>query len=198
MMYAERLIWVGNRVRCANSMNHTSGARGALLCRRLVEAGVTFIMMQCGLLQDWDTHQKNFSTLKDRLLPPLDRSVSTLLTDLSQRGLLDKTVVMVMGEFGRTPKIGPVTENNTTDSSRRDHWSHCFSCLIGGGGIKTAQVVGASDRIGAFPRDRALHAKDLFATMYHVLGVDYDTIFHDRQDRPVPVLNHGQPISELL
>ena len=172
--------------------------QGALLCRRLVEAGVTFIMMQCGLLQDWDTHQKNFSTLKDRLLPPLDRSVSTLLADLSQRGLLDKTVVMVMGEFGRTPKIGQVTENNTTDSSGRDHWSHCFSCLIAGGGLKTAQVVGVSDRIAAFPRDRALHAKDLFATMYHVLGVDYDTIFHDRPDRPVPVLNHGQPISELL
>ena len=172
--------------------------QGALLSRRLVEAGVTFIMMQCGLRQDWDTHTKNFSTLKDKLLPPLDRAVSTLLADLSQRGLLEKTLVMVLGEFGRTPKIGQITTNNTTDYSGRDHWANCFSCLIAGGGLKTGQVVGASDRIGAYPRDRALHAKDLFATMYHVLGVDYRTTFYDRLSKPIPVLSHGQPIRELL
>lgn len=172
--------------------------QGALLSRRLVEAGVTFIMMQCGLRQDWDTHKKNFSTLKERLLPPLDRAVSMLLADLSQRGLLEQTLVMVMGEFGRTPKIGQVTENDTTGYSGRDHWANCFSCLIAGGGLKTGQVVGASDRIGAYPRNRALHAKELFATMYHVLGVDYRTTFYDPLSRPIPVLNQGQPIRELL
>ena len=172
--------------------------QGALLSRRLVEAGVTFIMMQCGLRQEWDTHKKNFSTLKEKLLPPLDRAVSTLLAELSQRGLLEKTLVMVMGEFGRTPKIGQITENDTTDYSGRDHWANCFSCLIAGGGLKTGQVIGTSDRIGAYPRDRAVHAKDLFATMYQVLGVDSQTTFYDRLSRPIPVLNHGQPIAELL
>ena len=171
--------------------------QGALLARRLVEAGVTFIMMQCGLEQDWDTHQKNFSTLKDKLLPPMDRAVSTLLSDLSQRGILDKTLVLVLGEFGRTPKIGQITSNNTTDYSGRDHWANCFSCLVAGGGLKTGQVVGSSDRIGAFPQDRAVHAQDLFATMYRVLDIDYDTMFYDRQSRPIPVLNDGQPIREL-
>jgi hypothetical protein len=172
--------------------------QGALLSRRLVEAGVTFIMMQCGLKQDWDTHKQNFSTLKEKLLPPLDQAVSALLADLSQRGMLEKTLVLVMGEFGRTPKIGQVTSNNTTDYSGRDHWANCFSCLVAGGGVKTGQAVGSSDRIAAFPRDRAVHAQDLFATMYHVLGVDYNTVFHDHQGRPIPVLNHGQPIRELL
>jgi hypothetical protein len=164
--------------------------QGAMLSRRLVEAGVTFVMMQCGLEQDWDTHKTNFSLLKDKLLPPMDRAVSTLLADLSQRGMLEKTLVLVMGDFGRTPKINK--------ASGRDHWADCFSCLVAGGGLKTGQVIGTSDRIGAFPSDRPVHAQDLFATMYHVLGVDYHKVFHDRQGRPIPVLNHGQPIRELL
>jgi len=107
-------------------------------------------------------------------------------------------MVLVTGEFGRTPRIGEVTSNNLTDYSGRDHWADCFSCLVAGGGLRTGQVVGSSDRIGAFPRDRAVHAKDLFATMDHVLGIDYHSVFYDRQNgRPVPVLDHGQPIEEL-
>ena len=172
--------------------------QGALLARRLVEAGVTFIMMQCGLRQDWDTHKQNFPTLKDKLLPPLDRAVSALLSDLAQRGMLQKTLVLLMGEFGRTPRIGEITSNNNTDQSGRDHWPNCFTCLLAGGGLRTGQVVGSSDRIGAYPRDRATHAHDLFATMYHTLGIDYHTIFHDRQSRPIPVLSDGHPIPELL
>ena len=172
--------------------------QGALLARRLVEAGVTFTMMQCGLRQDWDTHQKNFTTLKNKLLPPLDRAVAALLDDLRQRGLLEKTLVMVIGEFGRTPRIGEVTSNNTTDDSGRDHWSRCFSALVAGGGIAGGQVVGASDRMGGDPQDRPVHAQDLFATMYHLLGIDYHTLFSDAQERPIPVLADGQPIRELL
>ena len=171
--------------------------QGALLARRLVEAGVTFVMLQCGLRQDWDTHQQNFPTLKDKLLPPMDRAVSALFADLAQRGLLEKTLVLVIGEFGRTPKIGEITSNNMTDASGRDHWANCFSGLIGGGGLKAAQVVGSSDNLGAYPHTRALHAQDLFATMYHTLGIDPHTIFHN-QDRPVPILSHGTPILELL
>ena len=135
--------------------------QGALLARRLVEEGVTFIMLQCGVRQDWDTHKQNFPTLKNKLLPPLDRAVSALIKDLVQRGRLDKTLILVMGEFGRTPKIGQFTSNNTTDDSGRDHWPYCFSALAAGGGVQGGQVVGASDRTGAYPRERALHAPPL-------------------------------------
>ena len=139
--------------------------------------------------QDWDTHSANFSNL-DKMLPPLDRAIASLLDDLSNRGMLDNTLVMVIGEFGRTPKI-----NKNTG---RDHWGDCFSALVAGGGIKSGQVIGRSDSIGGYPIERPLHAQDLFATMYHALGIDTQTTFHDHQDRPIPVLNHGSPIAELI
>ena len=164
--------------------------QAALLSRRLVEAGVTFVMLQCGLKQDWDTHDKNFPRLKDQLLPPLDRAVSTLLTDLRQRGLEQNTLVLVMGEFGRTPKVNA--------KAGRDHWAEVFSALLAGGGLRHGQVIGASDRHGAYPADRPYHAHDLFATMYHALGIDPHRLFYDRQGRPIPVLAGGQPIPELL
>ncbi|MCH7687792.1 MAG: DUF1501 domain-containing protein, partial [Planctomycetes bacterium] len=164
--------------------------QSALLARRLVEAGVTFVMIQCGLRQDWDTHVTNFVKLKDKLLPPLDRAVSSLLADLVDRGRFDKTLVMVMGEFGRTPIINK--------KAGRDHWANVFSALVAGGGLRGGQVVGASDKTGAYPSQRPLHAKDLFATMYDVLGIDFHNVFYDQQGRPIPVLNHGTAIEELL
>jgi uncharacterized protein DUF1501 len=164
--------------------------QGALLARRLVEAGVTFVMLQCGLRQDWDTHAGNFSKLRDELLPPLDRAVSAFLDDLRARGLLEKTLVLVMGEFGRTPTVN--------HQSGRDHWASVFSTLVAGGGSNGGQLIGSSDRTGSYPRDRALHAQDLFATMYHALGIDHTTVFHDRLGRPIPVLEHASPIRELL
>ncbi len=163
--------------------------QGALLARRLVEAGVTFTLIQCGLKQDWDTHSANFTNL-DKFLPRLDRAVATLLSDLADRGMLESTMVMVIGEFGRTPKINK--------NAGRDHWGDCFSALVAGGGLKMGQVVGESDAIGAHPVDRPVHPQDLFATMYHVLGIDPHTIFTDHQNRPIPVLNHGAPIEELV
>jgi hypothetical protein len=164
--------------------------QSALLARRLVEAGVNFVMIQCGLRQDWDTHDTNFVKLKDKLLPPLDRAVSSLLADLVDRGRFDKTLVMVVGEFGRTPIINK--------KAGRDHWANVFSALVAGGGLRGGQVVGVSDKTGAYPHQRPLHAKDLFATMYGVLGIDHHNLFHDLQGRPVPVLNHGTSIEELL
>ena len=172
--------------------------QGALLSRRLVEAGTTFVMLQCGLRQDWDTHKNNFPALKNVLLPPLDRAVSALIEDLAQRGLLEKTLVIVMGEFGRTPKIGQLSDNLDTEKNGRDHWASVFSALVAGGGLRGGEVVGSSDAIGAYPHERPLHATSLFATMYHVLGINYHTIFHDPQNRPIPVLSHGSPIAELL
>ncbi len=163
--------------------------QGALLARRMVEAGVTFTLIQCGLKQDWDTHASNFSKL-DKYLPSLDRAVATLLSDLADRGMLENTLVMVIGEFGRTPKINK--------NAGRDHWGNCFSALIAGGGLKMGQVVGKSDSIGGYPIERPYHAQDLFATMYQVLGIDTRMVFHDQQNRPIPVLNHGAPIEELI
>ncbi len=164
--------------------------QGALLARRLVEAGVTFLMLQCGLRQDWDTHKDNFSILKRDLLPPLDRAVSALLEDLVARGLLDKTLILVLGEFGRTPLVNR--------DAGRDHWASVFSVLVAGGGLQAGRVIGASDTRAAYPRDNAVHPHDLFATMYHVLGIDYNTVFYDQQGRPIPVLPQGNPIAELL
>ncbi len=164
--------------------------QSALLGRRLVESGVTFIMLQCGLRQDWDTHDANFVKLKKNLLPPLDRAVATLIGDLVDRGLFDKTLVLVMGEFGRTPIVNK--------DAGRDHWADVFSVLISGGGLRGGQVVGSSDKTGAYPHHRTLHVQDLLATMYKVVGIDGHTLFHDRQGRGVPILGHGTPIPELL
>jgi hypothetical protein len=164
--------------------------QGALLSRRLIEAGVTFVMLQCGLRQDWDTHDKNFVKLQKTLLPALDRAVSALFEDLARTGLLEKTLVIVMGEFGRTPII-----NN---KAGRDHWANVFSALVAGGGLKGGQVIGSSDKTGAYPHEKPRHATDLFATMYHVLGIDTHTIFKDRQARPVSLLGQGTLIAELF
>lgn len=164
--------------------------QGALLARRLVEAGTTFVLMQCGLRQDWDTHKDNFGKLKQDLLPPLDSALAALIRDLADRGLHERTLVLVTGEFGRTPLINK--------DAGRDHWSTVFSVLASGGGTVGGQVIGASDHDGANPADRPLHAQDLFATMYHALGVDYHTVFHDPLGRPISVLGHGTPIAELL
>jgi hypothetical protein len=164
--------------------------QGALLARRLVEAGVTFVMLQCGLRQDWDTHKDSFRSLKSDLLPRLDRAVSSLLEDLAARGLLDTTLVVVMGEFGRTPLVNR--------DAGRDHWASVFSVLLAGGGLRGGRVIGSSDSRAAYPRTGALHAHDLFATIYHVLGIDHTTLFHDQQGRPIPVLLQGTPITELL
>ena len=164
--------------------------QAALLARRLVEAGTTFVMLQCGLKQDWDTHKNNFKLLKKPLLPAMERAVATLIEDLHQRGRLDDTLVMVIGEFGRTPKINK--------NAGRDHWAEVFSAFVAGGGLRGGQVVGSSDRNGGYPKDRPLHAQDLFATMYHVMGIDHRTLLHDKLGRPIPVLSHGKPIRELV
>lgn len=164
--------------------------QGALLARRLVEAGVTFVLLQCGLKQDWDTHDDNFGRLGKKLLPPLDRAAAALIEDLVDRGLDQETLVLVIGEFGRTPVIN--------GKAGRDHWARVFSGLIAGGGLQNGQVVGASDATGGDPADRPVHARDFFATMYHALGVDWSTVFTDGQGRPLPVLPDAAVIDELI
>ncbi|MFM9962781.1 MAG: DUF1501 domain-containing protein, partial [Planctomycetaceae bacterium] len=143
--------------------------QGLLLARRLIEAGVRFVTIQGYVdtgIYAWDHHWGIFSHL-DRQLPIYDSSYSTLLNDLADRGMLDTTLVITAGEFGRTPKL-----NKDKQGPGRDHWGRCFSLTMGGGGVKTGLVIGASDKFGAVPAERPVSVPDFVATVYHALGLD--------------------------
>jgi hypothetical protein len=161
--------------------NHTFG-RSLLMARRLVEVGVPIVQASMGIVQTWDTHVANFPRLKDSLMPPLDRAVSTLLDDLESRGLLDETLVVMLSEFGRTPKISELTPGAVPG---RDHWPKVFPAVFAGGGVVGGQVIGKSDRLGAYPLSRSFGPPDLAATIYNALGVDPSTELRDRLGRPV-------------
>jgi hypothetical protein len=165
-----------------------------LLARRLIQAGVPVVQANMGRVQNWDNHSNIFPTLKNRLLPPLDQAVAALLDDLEATGLLSETLVMVLGEFGRKPKIS-VQGNNPKPG--RDHWAACFSGLFAGAGVRGGQLVGKSDKIGAYPATTPYSPDDLGATVYHVLGVDPASEVRDRQNRPVQ-LNRGQVMHSLF
>jgi hypothetical protein len=160
-----------------------------LLARRLVEAGVPFVTTVNGQSIVWDTHQDNFNRLKDKLVPPMEQAYCALLDDLSERGLLDSTLVFWMGDFGRTPVINK--------DAGRDHWPHCFSAVMAGGGVPGGQVVGSSDESGARPDSRPVTPADLHATVLAALGHDPKATFLTTDGRPLP-LSEGEPIRELL
>ena len=153
-----------------------------------MEAGVTFVTLSLG---GWDTHNNNFETLKRGNLPPYDRALASLVEDLQLRGLDKKVLVLAYGEFGRTPRI-------TASTGGRDHWPSAASVVLAGGGLKMGQVVGSTDARAEYPRTRAVGPQDVMATMYHVLGIDYRAEFRDSAQRPIPILNEGNPIEELL
>ncbi len=169
--------------------------QSCLLARRLVEAGVRLVTVCSGFNgktpQDaWDTHTDNFRKLKYQLLPPLDRALSALLDDLGQRGLAGRTLLVVMGEFGRTPRINK--------AAGRDHWHHCYPVLLAGGGVRPGVVLGQSDRHGAYPlRGPVCRPADLCATVYHCLGIDHKGEVADQQGKPLR-LTQGEPIREVL
>ncbi len=167
-----------------------------LMARRLVQAGVPIVQVNMGHVQTWDTHSGNFTTLKGRLLPPTDQGVSALLDDLQASGLLDDTLVVVTGEFGRTPRIGRSTGNNNTKDGR-DHWASVFSATFAGAGVRGGQVVGASDKMGAYPASRPYSPADFAATIYHVLGIDPTTELRDRLARPIQ-LCQGEVMAPLF
>lgn len=150
-----------------------------LLARRLVEAGVPFVNVfdfrQQG--QNWDAHHKNFDQHKSHLLPMADQSLSALIEDLDVRGLLDTTLVLAMGEFGRTPRINK--------DGGRDHWPDCYTVLLAGGGVRGGTVFGASDRTGAFPAKDPVTPADLAATIFWRFGIDPSSEIHDLSGRPV-------------
>ena len=164
-----------------------------LLARRLVEVEVPVIQCNMGIVQTWDTHSDNFPRLKDRLLPQLDQGVSALLDDLSDRGRLGQTLVVMVGEFGRTPRISTLPGAATVG---RDHWAWAYSAVFAGGGVVPGKVIGKTDRIGAYPVTTPYHPNDLGATIYRALGVDPATTVYDQFRRPLP-LNRGTPIDAL-
>jgi hypothetical protein len=165
-----------------------------ILARRLVESGVPFTLVNYTLTQhhgqDWDTHVDNFGAMKNTLLPPMDRAVSTLLDDLEGRGLLDTTLIAMFGEFGRTPQINA--------QAGRDHWHNVCSVMLAGGGLKRGLVLGSSTKAGDLPLDRPIPFNDVLATIYHQLGIPTDAVFYDQLQRPIPVLASGKVITELV
>ena len=172
-----------------------SFGQSLLLARRLVEAGARFVTAAGHELNGWDTHSDNDERHKDKMVPGLDRGLPTLLEDLQQRGLLDSTVVIVMGEFGRSP--------HHNSKAGRDHWPHCWSLAIGGGGIQGGRVVGASDERGAYVAERMISMGDLYATLYKALGIDWTKEYMSPIGRPVKIANAlddetGNPIEELI
>ena len=166
-----------------------------LLAKRLVDAGVPIVQANMGRVQNWDTHSGNFKRLKGELLPPLDRGVSALLDDLATTGKLDETLVIVASEFGRTPRIGKST-GNVNGPDGRDHWSKCFSVAFAGAGVRGGQVIGQSDRIGAYPASRPYGPGDFATTIYRALGIDPETEVRDRFNRPIRLAT-GEEISAL-
>ena len=162
-----------------------------LVARRLVEAGVPFVTVndyrQQG--QNWDAHAKCASQHKNHLLPIADRSLTALVRDLDARGLLDSTLVVAMGEFGRTPKIN--------SSAGRDHWPWCYTVLLAGGGVQGGAVHGASDRFGAHPDSDGVTPGDLAATIYWRFGIDHAAEIHDHLGRPWRIAT-GEPIRQIF
>ncbi len=170
-----------------------------LMARRLVEAGVRLVTVMTGrrIDQAWDTHRDHFGLMKKSLCPPFDAAFSTLLEDLADRKLLDSTLVVVMGEFGRTPKVGQVTSNaGASKENGRDHWPHCYTVLFAGGGVPGGAVIGASDKTAAHPSDTPTTPEDVAATIYTLLGIPPDTELRDGQDRPY-TLSPGTPVKGL-
>jgi uncharacterized protein (DUF1501 family) len=158
-----------------------------LLARRLIESGVQFVTVTDG---GWDTHADNFKSLKTRLLPRVDRGLSALIDDLDSRGLLDDTLVVWFGDFGRTPKVNP--------SAGRDHWSTAGVALMAGGGLKVGQVVGRTNPLGEFVTDTPVTPADLAATIYTVMGVNLHTWYRAQDGRPIELCPEGKPVRDLV
>ncbi|MCA9043614.1 MAG: DUF1501 domain-containing protein [Planctomycetaceae bacterium] len=182
----------------------------SLLCaRRLVEAGVPFITVfwlghginsplakRCRSAGSWDTHGDNFGCLKDSLLPEFDRCFSALIEDLNERSLLDSTLLMITSEMGRMPKVGD-PRSGGVNGAGRDHWTHCLTDILAGGGIRGGQTYGTSDRFGEYPADNPLTPADVTKTVYHAMGVN-NLEAYDAQNRPYNLLVEGEAITSLF
>jgi uncharacterized protein (DUF1501 family) len=166
--------------------------QSVLLARRLVQAGISLVQVnwpRSKNLAHWDTHAANAKTLKDQLMPAMDQAYSALLEDLAERGMLQDTLVVWTGEFGRSPKISA--------SGGRDHWGHVFSAALAGGGVQGGRAYGASDRTASQVKENMVEPQDLIATVFHCLGLDPDTEIIDSLGRP-RVVSRGQVLRAIL
>ncbi|MCE9530635.1 MAG: DUF1501 domain-containing protein [Planctomycetes bacterium] len=183
--------------RLLDRYDRTLFGHSTLIARRMVEAGVRFVNVTWDLFfgpvnvdyDAWDTHSNNYPILKQKL-PRLDKTFDALMSDLSARNLLDETLVVIMSEMGRTPRVN--------GNGGRDHWTFCYSVMMAGAGIKGGSVYGASDAQAAYVKDNPVSTSDICATIYSCLGIDPDTTVPDRTGRPVPISNGGVPIREIL
>ena len=166
--------------------------QSTLLARRLIESGTRLVCLSWApdANATWDTHGQNFVKCKTSLLPQLDMAVGSLITDLVDRQMLDRTLIVVMGEFGRTPKINA--------NAGRDHWNFCYSVLLAGGGMKPGFIYGASDKIGAFPAANPVLPAEIIATIYASLGIPHNYEFHDPLGRPIQAVPWAEPIVSLF
>ncbi|MEE3284262.1 MAG: DUF1501 domain-containing protein [Planctomycetota bacterium] len=186
----------------------TLNGMGLLLARRLVEAKVPFVTLfwmpdrarakklKCASAGGWDTHGNNFECLKKMLLPEFDQCFSALLEDLTDRGLLDSTLLLVTSEMGRKPKIGDPRSGGVSGAGR-DHWTYCLTDLLAGGGIQGGQTYGTSDKHAGYPADQRVTPSDIAKTVYHAMGI-HDLSATDNQNRPYNLQEHGRPLLELL
>ncbi len=182
---------------------HTWG-QSVLMARRLIEAGTRFVQVNWPSVANgdprttaWDTHAANFGPLRDLHCPKLDSALSALLEDLDQRGMLEETLVLAIGEFGRSPKMGVSTSGNSNAPDGRDHWPYCYTGLIAGGGVQGGQVYGKSDETGSSPLENPVHPRDILATVYHTLGIDPHTEVLNHLDQPRELVL-GDPILGLF
>ena len=166
-----------------------------LMARRLIETGVNMVQVNLGNFGSWDLHGNNFPLLKNYLFPPTDQALSALLDDLQAGGLLESTLVVVAGEFGRTPRIFNVAPN-IYKLPGRDHWAPCQSILLAGGGVRGGQVIGASDRNGAYPTADPQTPENFAATIYQALGIPREATWQDAANRPYHVYQ-ADPIRGL-
>ena len=182
----------------------TTFGQGALLARRLVEAGTRLVQLNWPAVANgnpevdaFDTHAANFGPLKNLHCPILDRTLSALLEDLDQRGLLNETLVVAVGEFGRSPRLGVSTSGNSNAPDGRDHWPYCYTALIAGGGIKRGEVYGKSDDTASAPKEDPVHPTDLLATAYYALGIDPAMEILNDLNQPRPLVK-GEPLVTLF
>jgi hypothetical protein len=182
----------------------TAVGQSLLMARRLVEAGVSLITVNWedetkidGVNTCWDTHQNNFAKLKDLLCPTFDQAFPAFIEDLHQRGLLDTTLVVALGEFGRTPKMGQFTQSANTQKTGRDHWPHAFTAILAGGGVRGGQVYGSTTSNGGYVADKPVTPADLAATVLFHLGIDHTQHYEDEFQRLDHRLSDGEPVRDL-
>lgn len=177
--------------------------QGALMARRLVEAGTRMVQLNWPSVANgdpettaWDTHAANFGPLRDLHCPKLDKSVSALLTDMDERGLLAETLIVAVGEFGRSPRLGVSTSGNTNSPDGRDHWPYCYTALVAGAGIPGGRLYGESDATASSPKEKPVHPNDLLATIYYALGIDPNQEIHNHLSQPRDLVK-GKPLLDL-